>query len=151
MKTRILLALLLLVGGTANATQFPAEVWQTTCDIIEEQHGLTCEGIEPPIIERGPLPHSYAVYRGGSSIIVASDVNMKSKAINSLLAHEATHYIFSELGVFEFPNHKYIVCPSELVAFRVQRAYAERTGTTYGKSAKGWIEAYPHCEWMQVS
>jgi hypothetical protein len=58
-----------------------------------------------------------------------------------------THYIFSALGVLPLPNHHYIACPSEAVAFAASNAYLEDRG--YGDRAKTeWIDEYPHCSWM---
>lgn len=61
--------------------------------------------------------------------------------IQSVLAHEATHYLDVQLGVVTLPYTKQNVCESEFNAWRVGNAYV----VTHGRmdfADFGWAERY---------
>ena len=120
-------------------------LWDTTCDIIHDQHGLSCDGVEPPSIEYVDDPDfTRAEYKGGTTVLVSSSL----EGINHdwMVVHEMTHYLFTALDVLPIPSHRYIVCPSEAVAFGVSNEYLRLRG--FGRSRVDWIDAYPYCSWM---
>lgn len=120
-------------------------LWDTTCEIVHELHGLTCEGVSAPEIIYVDEPEfTRAEYTGGNSIQVSGAL----EGINHdwMVVHEMTHYLFTALDVLPIPSHKYIVCPSEAVAFGVSNEYLRQEG--YGSQTIEWLEKYPYCEWM---
>jgi hypothetical protein len=147
MSTRALFVLLLIpIASPADDVE---EIWDVACTIVAEQHALTCDEVTPPTIELRKDPEApLGEYVGGDLIYL--DTALDGINRDWILVHEMTHYIFSALGVLPLPNHYYIACPSEAVAFAASNAYLASLG--YGRLAKEeWIDEYPHCSWMQRS
>lgn len=122
-----------------------ADLWNDTCEIVKDQHGLTCEDVSAPEISYVDDPEfTRAEYAGGDTIRVSSAL----KGINRewMVVHEMVHYLFSALSVLPLPGHRYIVCPSEAVAFGVSNEYLSLHG--YAHQQVDWLDKYPYCEWM---
>lgn len=136
MNTLVML-LALYTGGLgpsfALMATAPPHDSQAAFDYACELLDYDCSNLSPPEIQWAPIYSSYGalgMYDGSDAIIMDIEVMRFADRVmlQSVLAHEITHYIDVKLGHVAFPFTKESVCKSEFNAWRVGNAYVVANG-----------------------